>query len=294
MKRFTVGLVIAVGLTATAFAPMTGYAKILTADPSDAVIHGGIGMASVLGYNGETAKLVNGTIEWSISNDPGVYRLWYYYPLSLNGAANASFRIDSEFVKKTIPLNFTDGNCGWREVSLAQCSTVGMTVELSKADLGETYATAVRFEKLGNDYVQLWNFIRNNEKHIIVSTDSECALVNGLRVRLSAKPKCKGDALYVPCRDLGKLLEKSVKVSDGKVSFKYDNGSEYIADGEHIRTFNETEMVNLSEIYKTQGKTEFVYGDNLHILTDKDAGFDARKDAKQLKTIATVMRTEKP
>ncbi len=295
MKKLT-ALLIAAVVTISQAAIVN--AQIYTTSSSNAEISGGLTAAEgMTGYGGTAVQKLGGSINWTISGNPGVYRLWYWCPLSMSGAESSDFVIDSEFLKTTLSMNFAEGKGGWREITLVQSGMAGMTVTARKADKGETYASAIRFEKLDDDYIYLWNYVKTSPKHIILSPDSKCVYVNGLREKLTVRPVAEASSVYVACRDLNLLLDGAVHYTAGKVTYTDKNGKAYTMSASDtnsaLKTINGVEMINLSKIYNAQSKSELVYNNSLFILSDAPIGLNAKTDAKQLKTILTVLRFEK-
>ncbi len=273
MKKILIFLL----LTAMLASTVPALANVYTPESDDgAVMTGGITpVQGLAGYNGAAASVINGAAEWRDTGFAGVYRLYYWMPVNENGAENADFVIESEFTKKTVNLNFADGNMGWREITFAQSGPVGISVVMNKPSVGNSYATAIHFERLGEGYIQLLSFMKASPDHIIISPDTDIAYSDEIRVKLSCRPVVDNGSVYVPWNDIGKLINKTVRYTDfEKVTLKG------------------REMVNLSALYTGEGQS-FVYDNSLYMFSSAPMNLDADADKVKLKTILTIMRAEK-
>lgn len=236
-------------------------------------------LTELVGADGRTVRSADSSLTWSVKNDAGIYRMYYYMTPYLGGSTDATLSIDAEFIKKSFPLDFSLGSGGWREISIVQCGPAGMTAKLNPGESGLTLYSGIKFEKLDSSYADLWRFVQNKSEHIMLTTHSKTAYVDGVRVKLGAEPKVNNGELYVSVSDLGSILGVKVTYGGDRLAFDYE-GAHYEADAAAVYVGgNATNAavlsevcavpsVSLSALMKAAGKDVFSHEDELFIFTD--------------------------
>lgn len=217
------------------------------------------------------AYRLTGDSAWKIKQKKGTYRIWYWVSAAEDAASDVVVNINAEHVKKDVPVDFSKGNTGWREITFASCGAASdLLATIKPGSTGNTYFTAIRFQLLNDSmYSDLAKFTQSNPDHIILVGGSKTAYVDSARVYLKHSPVVKDGNFYVAVNDLHKLT-----------------GLPLPSFGEELKILNgDLEMVNFTAIQESLGRNHFSYNNKLGLYSESAISYNAAKDKKALRNI---------
>jgi len=282
-------------------AGMTANAEIYDINSEISHPSGSVTKSALPGYENISVFSVTGTVEWTISNAPGIYRISYWVTPDENADKNASIMITSEFIKKSVKVDFTQSDFGWRELCMAECGPAGMSVILNTSSNEYANVCAVKFELISNGYRELCNFCNADDGNMIFAVYSDIAYINGVRINLSMDPAVLEDGLYIALKDVGRISGGNVKYSNGTAEFVFgkktvcvsDEG--IVVDGKQnntavLKTLDGADMINIGAVIKDVGKNGVIYDNQLIVYSDGDLESDFKANSKKYRDILTAIR----
>lgn len=280
---------------------ITAGAEVYGIDSDKTRTDGVINKTDLSGYENVPVYTLNGTGEWTISNSPGIYRISYWVTPDLNADYNASIMITSEFIKKTVYIDYTNSSYGWRELCMAECGPAGMSVILNTSADKYANVCAVKFELLSNDSRDLCNFGNMSDGNMAFASYSDTAYIDGTRVSLSKSPVFLEDGVYVAQNDISKLVDGDTKyIQDGiEITFNGKTASVtnegFTVNGEPngskvLKRIDDVNMINIDVLFKAMGKHGFTYSNQLALYSNGDLSNTSKSNEKQYKNILSSVR----
>lgn len=225
----------------------------------------GFGNRTVLSSNG-------GNISWKVGEGSGYFRVMYWVTIDETAASDAELTFDSEFTKISYPIDFTQGNSGWRDIGFANCGNIGMTITVKSNSNGKIFDGAIKLEQLNDKFIPLVNFSKTNSEHFIFGLNTKNAYIDSKSSKLSKLPIKKDERIYVSKDDL--------------IDLGYGQG----INDECKLSINDVEYVDVSKFAQTSGKNIFVYDNSLVIISNQKIGFNKNTDRLKLRNIYTVLK----
>ena len=271
-------------------------------DSDKAKMTGSIVKSDLIGYGSEPVYALTGTGEWSISNSPGVYRISLWITPDIAADDNASVMITSEFIKKSVSIDYGNSSFGWRELCIAECGPAGMSVILTTSPGKYANICAVRFESLGGGSRELCNFGNQSQDSAVFALYSDIAYVDGTRVRLDKSPSFAEDGVYIAQSDIGRVAGGSVKYTQDGIEFVCNEKNVAVSNGGFsvngefngtavLNTIDGVAVINIDAIFKATGRYSHIYNNQLALYSDGKIDSESKSDEKKFKNILSSVRT---
>jgi len=225
---------------------------------------------------------------WSFSVQPGIYKVYYWNPVLVDGDKNATFilYISGETDTRYMKVDFSRGNANWKDMGVYYASDGTMDLTITGSGEGKIAAGAVRIVKTNADEQKISHLFEKAPGAVVLKVDSQKAFIHRETYEIpDVSPTVVNNTTLVPLRFISEAFggkvqwdsERSaaiVTIGSYEISFT-DNGKHYTLNGQvkdieqGAEIINGRMMIPLRVVSEAIGKEVFWDDRGLIIIAEK-------------------------